>query len=70
MQAIRLLDVCFENDIAAYEMPAFRGAVIETAGSQPNFPARTPNAKASAWIWQAGIKTRVNETEWMRYLKS
>lgn len=32
MRKIRVLDIEFENEIAAYEVPAFRGAVIETAG--------------------------------------
>jgi hypothetical protein len=34
MQKIRLLDIEFENEIKAYEVPAFRGAVIATAGQE------------------------------------
>jgi hypothetical protein len=34
MHKIRILDISFENEIAAYEVPAFRGAVIETAGKE------------------------------------
>ena len=34
MRKIRILDIAFENEIAAYEVPAFRGAVIETAGKE------------------------------------
>ena len=34
MQKIRVLDIAFENEIAAYEVAAFRGAVIETAGKE------------------------------------
>ena len=32
MKKIRILDVTFENEIAAWEVPALRGAIIETAG--------------------------------------
>lgn len=32
MKKIRVLDVEFENEITASEVPAFRGAIIETAG--------------------------------------
>jgi hypothetical protein len=32
LKKIRLLDVAFENEILAWEVPAFRGAVIESAG--------------------------------------
>ena len=34
MRKIRVLDIAFENEIAVYEVPAFRGAVIETAGKE------------------------------------
>ena len=33
-KTVRILDISFENEIAAYEVPAFRGAVIETAGKE------------------------------------
>jgi len=32
MKKIRLLDIEFENEIAIWEVPAFRGAIVETAG--------------------------------------
>jgi len=32
MNRIRVLDIEFENDIQPWEVPAFRGAVIESAG--------------------------------------
>ena len=34
IQKIRILDISFENEIAVYEVPAFRGAVIQTAGKE------------------------------------
>ena len=34
MHKIRILDISFENEIAAWEVPAFRGAIIETAGRE------------------------------------
>ena len=34
MKKIRVLDIEFENEIAVWEVPAFRGAVIETAGRE------------------------------------
>ncbi len=34
MKKIRILDVTFENEIAAWEVPALRGAIIETAGRE------------------------------------
>ena len=34
MKKIRVLDIAFENEIAVYEVPAFRGAIIETAGRE------------------------------------
>lgn len=34
MHKIRVLYISFENEIAAYEVAAFRGAVIETAGKE------------------------------------
>lgn len=34
MKKIRILDVGFENEIAAWEVPALRGAIIETAGRE------------------------------------
>ena len=34
MRKIRLLDIEFENEIKAYEVAAFRGAVISTAGKE------------------------------------
>ena len=34
MKKIRILDVSFENEIAVYEVPALRGAIIETAGKE------------------------------------
>ena len=34
MRKIRLLDIEFENEIKAYEVAAFRGAVINTAGKK------------------------------------
>lgn len=34
MKTIRVLDISFENEIKPWEVPAFRGAVIETAGKK------------------------------------
>jgi hypothetical protein len=34
MKKIRILDIEFENEIAVWEVPAFRGAIIETAGRE------------------------------------
>lgn len=34
MKKVRVLDISFENEIAVYEVPAFRGAIIETAGKE------------------------------------
>ena len=34
MKKIRYLEVTFENDIEPWEVPAFRGAIIATAGKE------------------------------------
>lgn len=34
MKKIRVLSIVFKNEIAAYETPAFRGAIIKTAGNE------------------------------------
>lgn len=34
MIKLRILDITFENPIEAWEVPAFRGAVVETAGKE------------------------------------
>ncbi len=34
MIKIRFLDIAFENEIKAWEIPAFRGAVVATAGRE------------------------------------
>jgi len=34
MKKIRVLDVQFENEIKVWEVPAFRGAIIETSGKE------------------------------------